>query len=105
MTGSGFSVEATARGEELLGIENLYDSVADRLDIVTFSITTRYQRNTTRIGVWLTVIFGAIETGFVAVGIATWYYANDLGAILGWSIGMTMATALLFALLLYPRTR
>lgn len=104
-SGSGFSVEATARGEALLGIEDLYDSVVDRLDMVTFSITTRYQRNTTRIGVWLTVIFGAIETGFVASSIATWRYADNLLAVLGWTVGMTLITALLIALLLYPRTR
>jgi hypothetical protein len=78
-TGNGFSVEVTARGEVLLGIEDLYNAVIDRLEMVTFSITTRYQRSTTRIAVWLSVIFGAVMTGSLAGLITTWFSAGPPG--------------------------
>jgi hypothetical protein len=48
----------------------------------------------------LTTSFGAIETGFVAAGIATWYYASNLWAVLGWTLGVTAATALVISGLL-----
>jgi high-affinity Fe2+/Pb2+ permease len=69
------------------------------------SNTTRYQRRTTRIAVWLSVIFGAVTTGSLAGLITPWYYKNDLAAVLGWTTGVTGATAVVIALLLYPRTR
>ena len=48
-------------------------------------------------GLWLTTSFGAIETGFVAASIATWYYKADLFAVLGWTVGVTLTTALAIA--------
>ncbi len=99
---NNFSAAATRRGKDLLGINELYKSLLDRLEMVTFAITTRFQRNATRIGVWLTILFGAIETGFVAASISTWYYNRDaLWSVLGWTGGMTAFTAILLALFLY----
>jgi hypothetical protein len=102
----GYTAEATARGEVLFGIDDLFDSVVDRLEALTFEITTRSQRTVSQLGFWLTTSFGAIETGFVAASIATWYYASvagNLGAVLGWTLGVTLATALLIAGLLRRR--
>ncbi|WP_162911048.1 hypothetical protein [Azohydromonas sediminis] len=96
----GYTAEATARGEALFGIDALFDSVVDRMEALTFEITTRNQQTVNRIGFWLTILFGAIETGFVASGIATWYYADDLPAVLSWTIGVTLLTASAIAVLL-----
>jgi hypothetical protein len=96
----GYTAEATSRGELLFGIDDLFDSVTDRLESLTFEITTRNQQTVSRLGFWLTTSFGAIETGFVAASIATWYYATDLGAVLAWTFGITLATALAIAALL-----
>ncbi|TAK84613.1 MAG: hypothetical protein EPO20_14185 [Betaproteobacteria bacterium] len=99
-TSTAFSAEATAQGEELFGIVDLYDAVMARLEMVTFKITTGYQRNTSRLGFWLTTLFGAIETGFVAASIATWYYTDSLWAVLAWTVGVTLATGVCLALVL-----
>jgi hypothetical protein len=48
----------------------------DRLEALTFEITTRNQQSENRLGLWLTALFGAIEAGAVAASVATWYYAN-----------------------------
>jgi hypothetical protein len=96
----GYTAEATARGEALFGIDDLFDSLVDRLESLTFEITTRNQQTVSRLGFWLTTSFGAIETGFVASGIATWHYTHEMGAVLAWTIGVTLATALALALLL-----
>jgi len=82
-------------GESLFGINDLFDSVVDRLGALTFEITTRNQQEVNRWGFWLTTSFGAIETGFVAASIATWHYADDLFAVLAWTVGVTLTTALL----------
>lgn len=97
----GYTAEATALGETLFGINDLFDSVVDRLEALTFEITTRNQQAVTRLGFWLTTSFGAIETGFVAASIATWYYTENLPAVLGWTIGVTLATALVISRLLH----
>jgi hypothetical protein len=96
----GFTADAIARGERLYGIDDLFEAVMDRMEALTFEITTRNQQAVNRLGLWLTTSFGAIETGFVAASIATWYYAKDLFAVLGWTIGVTFATALAIAGLL-----
>jgi len=101
----GYTAEATSRGESLLGIDDLFDSVVDRLEALTFEITTRNQQVVSRLGFWLTISFGAIETGFVAASIATWYFKSDLVAVLGWTVGVTLATALFIAGLLRWRTK
>ena len=70
------------------------------LDALTFEITTRNQQAVNRLGFWLTTSFGAIETSFVATSIATWYYTDDLPAVLGWTVGVTLGTALIISRLL-----
>ena len=92
---TGYTAEATQLGESLFGINDLFDSVVDRLGALTFEITTRNQQEVNRWGFWLTTSFGAIETGFVAASIATWHYADDLFAVLAWTVGVTLTTALL----------
>lgn len=99
----GYTAEATALGENLFGINDLFDSVVDRLGALTFEITTRNQQAVNRLGFWLTTSFGAIETGFVAASIATWYYKDNLTAVLGWTLGVTAATALVISSLLRAR--
>ena len=96
----GYTADATSRGEVLFGIDDLFDSVVDRLESLTFEITTRNQQTVNRLGFWLTTSFGAIETGFVAASIATWYYATEIGAVLAWTIGVTLVTAMGIAALL-----
>ena len=101
----GYTAEATARGEALFGIDDLFESVVDRLEALTIEITTRSQQSVSRLGFWLTTSFGAIETGFVAASIATWYYSSNLGAVLGWTLGVTLATALVISSLLRWRLK
>lgn len=97
----GYTAEATALGETLFGINDLFDSVVERLDALTFEITTRNQQTVNRLGFWLTTSFGAIETGFVAASIATWYYASNLLAVLSWTVGVSLVTAFLISRLLH----
>jgi len=94
-----YTADSITRGETLFGVNDLFEAVVDRLEAVTFEITTRNQQSVNRLGLWLTTSFGAIETGFVAASIATWYYANtnNLIAVLGWTVGVTFATALAIA--------
>jgi hypothetical protein len=93
----GYTADSIARGETLFGIDDLFEAVADRLEALTFEITTRNEQSINRLGLWLTTSFGAIETGFVASSIATWYYANNLFAVLSWTVGVTLATAVAIA--------
>ncbi|HVA40899.1 MAG TPA: hypothetical protein VNF49_09555 [Candidatus Binataceae bacterium] len=95
-----FSDAVTADGEVLLGLGDLYDAVRDRLDAVSFAITTRYQKRMTLLQFWLTVVFGATEIGFIASGIATWYYRTGLGAVLAWTVGASLVSGLALVLLL-----
>jgi len=101
----GYTAEATTLGETLFGINDLFDSVVERREALTFEITTRNQQAVNRLGFWLTTSFGAIETGFVAASIATWYYADDLSAVLAWTVGTTLITALMIWRLLSWRLR
>ena len=95
-----YTEESITRGEALFGIDDLFQAVTDRLEALTFEITTRNQQSVNRLGLWLTTSFGAIETGFVAASIATWYYKSNLFAVLGWTVGVTLTTALAIAALL-----
>jgi hypothetical protein len=101
----GYTAEATALGETLFGIDDLFESVVERLEALTFEITTRNQQSVSQLGFWLTTSFGAIETGFVASSIATWYYADNLAAVLGWTIAVTLVTALVISSLLRWRLK
>jgi hypothetical protein len=95
-----FSDLVTSDGEYLFGLDNLYDAVVNRLDVISFEITTRYQNSMTLLQFWLTVVFGAAEIGFIASGIATWYYDTGLGLVLAWTIGITVVSGLILILLL-----
>jgi hypothetical protein len=95
-----FSEAVTADGENLLGVGDIYDAVMERLEAVSFTITTRSQRHMTLLQFWLTIVFGASEIGFIASSIATWYYHEGLGIVLAWTVGATLVTGLGLALLL-----
>jgi hypothetical protein len=97
------SDEVAADGEQLFGILNLYEAVMDRLDAVSFAITTRYQKRMTLLQFWLTVVFGATEIGFIASGIAAWYYRSGLWMVLGWTVGSSLGAALILVLLLHKK--
>jgi hypothetical protein len=100
-----YTADALARGETLFGIDDLFEAVEDQLEALTFEITTRNQQSVNRLGLWLTTLFGAIEAGTVAVSVATWYYANNVFAVLGWTVGVTFAMALAIAGLLRWRMK
>lgn len=95
-----FSDAVTADGETLLGVEDIYDAVMERLEAVSFAITTRSQRHMTLLQFWLTIVFGASEIGFIAASIATWYYRTGLGTVLAWTVGAALVTGIVLALML-----
>lgn len=90
----------TADGQRLLGLGDLYAAVKERLDAVSFAITTSYQKRLTLLQFWLTVVFGAAEIGFITASIATWYYRTGLLTVLAWTIGATLVSALALVLAL-----
>lgn len=63
----------------------------------------RYQKRMTILQFWLTIVFGATETGFIASGIATGYYRQALAAVLGWTVGASVVSGLIRVLLLRGR--
>jgi hypothetical protein len=100
-----YTAEATALGERLFGINDLFDSVVERLEALTFEITTRNQQAFSRIGMWLTASFGAIETGFVASSIAIWHYRGNLPAVLAWTFGVALGSAFLISRVLRSKMK
>jgi len=99
-----FGDAVAENGERLLGIVELYDALMDRLETVSFALTTRYQQRMTQMQFWLTVVFGATEIGFIAASIATWhYYRSELGAVLAWTVGATVVSAGVLVALLRRR--
>ena len=100
-----FSEAVTTDGERLLGLGDLYDAVMERLETVSFAITTRYQKRMALLQVWLTVVFGATEVGFIAASIAIWYYKADLFAILAWTVGASIVSGLVLVSLLRGKVR
>lgn len=104
MAATRFGDEVAADGERLLGIVDLYDALMDRLETVSFALTTRYQQRMTEMQFWLTVVFGATEIGFIAASIATWHYRSELGAVLAWTLGATLVSAGLLVALLRRHT-
>ncbi len=95
-----FSDAVTADGERLLGVEDIYDAVMERLEAVSFAITTRSQQHVNLLQFWLTIVFGASGIGFSAASIATWYYRTGLWTVLGWTLSATLVTGIGLALLL-----
>jgi len=97
---SRFSDAVTKAGERLLGVGDIYDAVKERLEAVSFAITTRAQLHMTLMQFWLTIVFGATEIGFIASGIATWYYRTGLGVVLSWTLGASAVSGFILWLLL-----
>jgi hypothetical protein len=100
-----FSEPLMEYGQQILGINDLYDSVIDRLDAVTFDITTNYERNTNVLTFWLTILFGSLDIGLLTEGIASIYYVHNLMMILIWTVISTAVTSLGIYVLLYRRIK
>ena len=105
--GNAFSAQTMALGQSLLGIDDLHRSVTTRLDMVTFGIKTRLERQSSQVSLWLAILFGAIGIGFLAASISSWYYADAsaIGSVIAWTIATTLASAVLIAGLLRVVTR
>jgi len=100
-----FSAPLIEYGQRILGIDDLYDSVLDRLDAVTFDITTNYERNTNVLTFWLTILFGSLDTGLLTESIASIYYAHNLLMTVLWTALTTVVTSLGIYALLYRRMK
>jgi len=100
-----FSAEVTAYGERILGIDALYTSLKERLESVTFDITTKYQRTTNMLQFALTVVLGALEASFLAASLASIRYGHNLGPVLAWAAGGGLVAAVVVSLLLWRRLR
>jgi hypothetical protein len=94
LAGTRFGDEVSLAGEDVLGITNLFDAVIDRLDMVSFTLTTHAEQRMTLLQFWLTVVFSATEIGFIALSIATWYYHTGLATVLAWTVGATVVSAI-----------
>ena len=103
MAATRFGDQVAEEGERLFGIIDLYDALMDRLETVSFALTTRYQQRMTQMQFWLTVVFGATEIGFIAASIATWHYRTELGAVLAWTLGAAVVSAGVLVALLSQR--
>ncbi len=90
ITTNRFSDRVLSDGTKIFGIDELHQAVMDRLDAVSFEITMRYQKKMTLFQFWLTIVFGATEIGFIASGIATWYYYKNLWLVLAWTVGTAL---------------
>ena len=80
-------------------------TVMNRLEAVSFEITTRYQQRMTVLQFWLTIVFGATEIGTIASGIATWHYRTDLDMVLVWTIGAALVSGLALVALLWGKLK
>ena len=100
-----FSGEVTAYGERVLGIDALYRALNERLDGVTFEITTGYQQTTNVLQFSLTVVLGALTASYLAAAIAIVHYGHDLLPIVLWAAGAGLATAAAVVILLRSRLR
>lgn len=100
-----FNDVVAEEGENLLGIVDLFDAVTDRLDMVSFTLTTAYQQRMAALQFWLTVVFGATEIGFIAASIATWYYRSGLGTVLAWTVGAAVVSGAVLVALLRRRLK
>jgi len=99
-----FTDAVISEGEQLLGIADLYDAVMDRIETISFVITTRYQKRMTDLQFWLTVIFSAIEIGFIVLSLATWYYqpeATNALLVLAWTIGASILSGAILIVTLW----
>jgi hypothetical protein len=92
-TSNAFSVQATAAGKSLLGLDDLYGAVVTRLDMVSFAVTTRLQKRLNLIGFWIVAFFGAIQSGLFAATIASSYKT-------AWFVGVALATGVVISVVL-----
>lgn len=100
-----FSSEVTNFGKRVLGIDDLYDFLTDRLDAITFEITTRYQQTTNVLQFWLTVVFTALSASTLAATVAAVRYGQQPMPVALWAAGVGVMFASLIALLLRGRLR
>lgn len=100
-----FSTEVTTYGQRALGMDALYQALTERLEAVTFEITTRYQHTTNVLQFLFTVIFSALEAATLAAVVAAIRYAHDAAAVIAWAVGVGLAAAIALAALLRRRMR
>lgn len=100
-----FSARVTAYGEQVLGLDSLYRSLTERLDGLTFEITTRYQRATNALQFALTLVLGALEAASVAAVIAAARYGPRLLPMAAWAAGAGLAAAGAITVMLRRRLR
>jgi hypothetical protein len=98
-----FSTEVTAYGQQVLGLDVLYRTLSERLESVTFEITTRYQQTTNLLQFSLTVVLGALQASSVAAVVAAVHYGNEPLAVLSWAAAAGLAAATAITLLLRRR--
>ena len=88
-----FSAEVTSYGEQVLGLDVLYGTLTERLDALTFDITTRYQQSTNVLQFALTVVLGSFQAASVAAVIAAVAYRQEPVLVLAWAAGTALAAA------------
>ena len=100
-----FSAEVTSYGEKVLGLDVLYATLTERLDALTFDITTRYQQSTNTLQFALTVVLGSFQAASVAAVIASVAYRQGPLLVLAWAAGTALAAATSITALLRRRLR
>jgi len=100
-----FSGEATAYGQQVLGLDTLHQALATRLDSLTFEITTSYQHTTNVLQFSLTIVIGALQAASLAAVVAATHYARDLLPVAAWAAGAGLAAASAITVLLWRRLR
>ncbi|MGC8471516.1 MAG: hypothetical protein ACP5PM_04400 [Acidimicrobiales bacterium] len=100
-----FSAEVTSYGEKVLGLDVLYATLTERLDALTFDITTRYQQSTNTLQFALTVVLGSFQAASVAAVIASVAYRQGPLLVLAWAAGTAIVAATTIAALLRRRLR
>jgi hypothetical protein len=98
-----FSSEVTAYGEQVLGLDVLYRTLIERLDVLTFEITTGYQQSTNVLQFSLTVVLGSFQASGVAAVIAAVHYVHEPLFVLAWAGGAWLAATSAIAVLLRRR--
>ena len=100
-----FSSQVTAYGEQVLGLDSLYRSLTERLDGLTFEITTRYQRTISALQFSLTLVLGALQAASVAALIAAAHYGPRLLPVVSWAAGVGLTAAAAITVVLRRRLR
>ncbi len=98
-----FSTEVTSYGEAVLGLDVLYATLTERLDALTFEITTVYQQSTNVLQFALTVVVGSFQAASVAAVIAAVAYRQEPGLVFAWAGGVAIAAAASITAVLHRR--